>query len=49
MLDQAEIRAILSLGISTFQGQSASGNEVLKGADRAMYEAKASGRNRVIG
>jgi len=36
-----------SIGIALFNGQTLSGDEVLKRADTAMYQAKASGRNAV--
>ena len=48
MFDQAEIRATLSIGIATFPDHGANSQEVLTAADRALYEAKAKGRNRVI-
>jgi len=37
----------LSLGVATYQGQFASGDEITQQADKALYKAKDSGRNRV--
>jgi len=36
-----------SIGIATFRGQDPDADELLRRADRAMYSAKAGGRNRV--
>ncbi|MDR3575672.1 MAG: diguanylate cyclase [Anaerolineaceae bacterium] len=48
LFDQIEIRATLSLGIAVFPKQGETSLEVLKAADRALYQAKAKGRNRLI-
>ncbi len=37
----------ISIGCSTYSGDDTSAEEVLKQADRALYQAKRSGRNRV--
>jgi diguanylate cyclase (GGDEF)-like protein len=42
-----EFRATISLGVTVAQ-PGASGDEVMKQADLALYEAKADGRNRVM-
>ena len=39
----------LSLGVAMFPEHGATGREVLRAADEAMYRAKAHGRNRVVG
>jgi diguanylate cyclase (GGDEF)-like protein len=36
-----------SIGVALFFGHEASKDEILKWADAAMYQAKASGRDRV--
>jgi len=38
----------LSLGVSTYNGQFSSGDEITKQADAALYQAKESGRNKVV-
>jgi diguanylate cyclase (GGDEF)-like protein/PAS domain S-box-containing protein len=45
---ETEIKATLSLGIATFPDHGASSREVLAAADKAMYKAKAAGRNCVV-
>jgi len=44
-LDGLEYEGSVSVGITLFRGQDASVDELLKRADMAMYQAKASGRN----
>ncbi|HEX5336890.1 MAG TPA: GGDEF domain-containing protein, partial [Gallionella sp.] len=43
-----EIRATISLGVAAFAVHGATGKMVLSSADKALYMAKESGRNRVI-
>ena len=44
-----EIESVtVSLGIAMFPGDGDSGQDVLRAADDAMYQAKAQGRNRVV-
>jgi len=38
----------LSLGVSTYNGQFSKGEEITKQADTALYQAKESGRNKVV-
>jgi diguanylate cyclase (GGDEF)-like protein/PAS domain S-box-containing protein len=45
---ETEIRATLSLGIATFPVNGTSSREVLAAADKALYRAKAVGRNSVV-
>ncbi len=44
-LDTREYHSTPSIGVTLFNGQEQSSEEVLKQADIAMYQAKASGRN----
>jgi diguanylate cyclase (GGDEF)-like protein/PAS domain S-box-containing protein len=48
VFNQLEIRATLSLGIATFPDHGAGSLEILTAADRALYQAKAKGRNCVV-
>ena len=48
VFDQIEIRATMSLGIAIFPDHGATSQEVLTAADRALYRAKAKGRNCVV-
>ena len=36
-----------SLGVATLPGDAATGDELMRAADRALYAAKAGGRDRV--
>jgi diguanylate cyclase (GGDEF)-like protein len=38
----------LSIGIATSPENGQSGEELLRGADMALYTAKSSGRNRIV-
>jgi PleD family two-component response regulator len=40
--------AALLLGVDAFPAHSASGDEVVRRADQALYLAKARGRNQVV-
>jgi diguanylate cyclase (GGDEF)-like protein len=42
-----EYRCSASLGVVMFTGQQASGSDLLKWADTAMYQAKNAGRNAI--
>ena len=44
---QVEHRCSASIGVTLFIGHETNPKDILKGADSAMYEAKAAGRNRV--
>ncbi|MBN2895420.1 MAG: EAL domain-containing protein [Campylobacterales bacterium] len=46
-LDALEYRSSASIGITLFQGDDASNDDLLKQADIAMYRAKESGRNTI--
>ena len=43
-----ELSITASLGIATSKGAFGTPDELLKQADRALYEAKGAGRNRVV-
>jgi diguanylate cyclase (GGDEF)-like protein/PAS domain S-box-containing protein len=43
------IRMTASLGVAAFPGDGATGDQLIAAADRALYAAKRSGRNRVNG
>ena len=45
LLEGEQYHTTVSMGIKVFQGQSDSVDELLKGAELAMYQAKAAGRN----
>jgi two-component system cell cycle response regulator len=47
VFDGSEIRSTLSVGIALFPDQGAAGRDVLAAADRALYESKRKGRNRI--
>jgi GGDEF domain-containing protein len=43
----AELSVTASLGVATSRGENAPAEEVLQAADKALYRAKAAGRNRI--
>jgi diguanylate cyclase (GGDEF)-like protein len=45
---EVEIAATLSIGAAIFPAHGATGEAVLACADQALYQAKHSGRNRVV-
>ena len=47
VLENIEIQATLSCGIATFPQHGTKSAELIAAADRAMYQAKSNGRNRV--
>jgi diguanylate cyclase (GGDEF)-like protein len=47
-LDIEDMSATVSIGVAAFPDHGASADEILKAADDAMYQAKASGKNRVV-
>lgn len=49
VFDGQEIRATLSLGVALFPDQGATTREVISAADRALYQSKRNGRNRISG
>jgi diguanylate cyclase (GGDEF)-like protein len=48
LIDEKTIRGTVSIGIATFPEDGVSLNTIVENADKAMYQAKASGRNRVV-
>jgi diguanylate cyclase len=46
--DEEQICLTASVGVATYQGAEDTIHEMLKRADSALYEAKATGRNRVL-
>lgn len=44
----AEVRVTLSIGVATFPAHGDSGADLIQSADRALYEAKRQGRDRVV-
>jgi len=47
--EQKELRCTVSLGVTGLQAGDASGEVLYKRADERLYEAKQTGRNRVVG
>ncbi|HYV68079.1 MAG TPA: diguanylate cyclase, partial [Myxococcales bacterium] len=45
--DQGPLRVTISVGVATWPGGGQTGDELLTTADRALYRAKQTGRNRV--
>jgi diguanylate cyclase len=41
------LKATLSIGVSAYPGHGVSAEELIRHADKALYRAKHSGRNRV--
>jgi diguanylate cyclase (GGDEF)-like protein len=48
-LDEAGFPLRVSIGVSTYPFDGGSGSELLRAADQAVYEAKARGKNRLVG
>lgn len=48
LFDAFQMQTTLSIGIATYPGDSASAEELIRHADRALYRAKSEGRNRVM-
>jgi diguanylate cyclase (GGDEF)-like protein len=42
-----EISVTASIGVATSRGEKSSPEEVIQAADKALYRAKAAGRNRI--
>jgi diguanylate cyclase (GGDEF)-like protein len=49
VLDRLEIRSTLSLGVALFPDHGTTSRDVIAAADRALYESKKNGRNRITG
>jgi diguanylate cyclase (GGDEF)-like protein len=48
LLDGGELRMTASLGLATLPGAAADARELIAKADEALYEAKRSGKNRLV-
>jgi diguanylate cyclase (GGDEF)-like protein len=48
LIKDQEIRISASIGIALFPDHAGRGDQLLIGADQAMYRAKESGRNKVV-
>lgn len=46
--ERPDLAVTISGGVASFPADGADGDEVLRAADQALYEAKAAGRNRVV-
>jgi len=49
MLRRQETQITVSLGVASFPDDSAEENELILQADKALYEAKQKGRNKIVG
>jgi len=47
-IDEKTIKGTVSIGIATFPDDGLSMNVIVENADKAMYQAKAAGRNKVV-
>ena len=48
LVGEAEVRVTLSIGVATFPVHGDSGDDLIECADRALYDAKRQGRDRVV-
>jgi diguanylate cyclase (GGDEF)-like protein/PAS domain S-box-containing protein len=46
--EKGHVKATISCGISAYPGHGSTANELITLADKAMYQAKAAGRNQVV-
>ena len=47
VFEESEIRSTLSVGVAMFPDQGGTGSAVISAADRALYDSKRKGRNRI--